>query len=102
MYESLKSWIDVPVAIKPFIKRSGTGAAEFGELTHTKCYPHCEVNTVTNWRGEEVVSNRQLYLDGSETISNVDVLIFEGEELAVQSISTFYRKGVPDIKVVYV
>ena len=94
--------MDVPVSIKPFVKRSGTGASEFGEPVDTTCYPHCEVNTVTNWRGEEVVSNRQLYLDGTETISNVDVLIFEGEELAVQSISTFYRNGVPDIKVVYV
>lgn len=102
MYESLKEWIDVPVTIKPFEKRSGTGAVTFGKPVDTYCYPHCEVTTVTNWQGEEVVSNRQLYIDGKEVISNVDVLIFEGEELAVQSISTFYRKGVPDIKVVYV
>lgn len=102
MYESLKEWIDVPVTIKPFKKRSGTGSVLFKEPIDTYCYPRCDVKTITNWHGEEVVSNRQLYLDGKEAISNVDVVIFEGEELPVQNISTFYRNGAPDLKVVYV
>ena len=28
---SLKSWINIPVAIKPYVKRTGTGFKEFGE-----------------------------------------------------------------------
>ena len=41
-------------------------------------------------------------MDGSVQISKLDNVIFEGEDLPVQAISTFYRNGVPDMKVVYI
>lgn len=102
MYESLKPWINVSVTVKPFNKRSATGDKLFGEPYTIQCYPQGEVNIVRNWQGVEVVSNTKLHIDGKSVISKFDNVIFEGEELPVQAISTFYRDGVPDIKVVYV
>ncbi len=102
MYDSLKAWIDVPVIVKPYIKRSATGDKVFGEERTILCYPQGEVNIVRNWQGVEVVSHNHLYVDGNTEITKLDNVIFEGEDLPVQAISTFYRNGKPDIKVVYV
>ena len=102
MYQSIKDWINVPIEVKPFIKRSATGDKLFGESYQLLCYPQGEVNIVRNWQGVEVVSHNHLYMDGDAKITKLDNVIFEGEELPVQAISTYYRDGKPDIKVVYV
>ena len=102
MYESLKKWIDVPVSIKPFVRRTGTGDKEFGELIDTKCYPVAEHKIVRTSASVEIVSDTQLYFNGNEQVAKLDVIMFEGEEHPVQHISTFYRQGKPDLKVVYI
>ena len=101
MYNSLKSWINLPVTIKPFIKRSGTGSKVFGEPVETLCYAEGDVKVVKNELGEEVVSKSQLYFAGSQALSAQDSILFEGTESSIISINTFYRNGVPDLKVVY-
>lgn len=102
MYDSVKDWINVPVTVRPYKGRSATGDKVFGESYVIMCYPQGEVNIVRNWQGVEVVSHNHLHVDGSAPITKLDSVLFEGEELSVQAISTFYRNGVPDIKVVYI
>lgn len=102
MFESLKEWINVPVTVKPFVGRTATGGKLFGDAREELCYPQGEVNIVRNWQGVEVVSHNHLYMDGNVSITKLDNVVFEGEDLPVQAISTFYRDGKPDIKVVYV
>lgn len=102
MYESLREWINVPVTVKPFLKRTATGDKVFGESYEVLCYPQGEVNIVRNWQGVEVVSHNHLYIDGDVKVTKLDNIIFEGEDLPVQAISNYYRNGVVDIKVVYV
>ena len=102
MYQSIKEWINVPITVKPYVKRSATGDKLFGDSYELLCYPQGEVNIVRNWQGVEVVSHNHLYMDGNAKITKLDNVIFEGEELPVQAISTYYRDGKPDIKVVYV
>lgn len=102
MYESLKPWIDVPITIKPYVGRSATGEKLFGDSYKVMCYPQGEVNIVRNWQGVEVVSHNHLYVEGNTPVTKMDNVIFEGEDLPVQAISSFYRNGKPDIKVVYV
>ena len=102
MYDSVKDWLDVPVTVKPYLKRSATGEKLFSAEYTVMCYPKGEVNIVRNWQGVEVVSHNHLYMDGNTKITKLDNVIFAGEELPVQAISVFYRKGKPDIKVVYV
>ena len=102
MYKSIEAWIDVPVVVKPFQGRTATGDKVFGEPYTVMCYPQGEVNIVRNWQGVEVVSHNHLFMDGDAKVTKLDNIIFEGEDLPVQAISSFYRKGKPDIKVVYV
>lgn len=102
MFECLKEWINVPVTVKPFIGRTATGDKKFGESYEILCYPQGEVNIVRNWQGVEVVSHNHLHVDGATPITKLDEVIFEGESLPVQAISTFYREGKADIKVVYI
>lgn len=102
MYESLKQWMDIPLGIKPFIKRTGTGSKEFGELITVKCYPHADLKVVRNYNDEEVVSSTQLYIDGDTAIKKHDIVVFEEEEFTIQKIGTYYRNGKPDLKVVYI
>lgn len=101
MYDSLKEWIDVPVTVKPYLRRSATGDKIFDEPFTIMCYPKGEVNIVRNWQGVEVVSHNHLYVEGDTKITKLDNIVFEGDDMPVQAISTFYRNGVPDIKVVY-
>lgn len=102
MYASLKSWINVPITIKPFLKRSATGDKLFGESRIALCYPKGEVSVVRNWQGVEVESHNQLFIDGSVEVTELDNIIFENKEVPVQTISNFYRDGVIDIRVVYI
>ena len=101
MYESLKKWMNLSAQIKPFIKRNGTGTKIYGAAFDVQCYVEGKVTTITDSTGAEVVSNRQLYIDGSVPISELDCVIFENSENSIKSIGTFYRNGKPDIKVVY-
>lgn len=102
MYDSVKDWLDVPITIKPFLKRTATGDKEFGTPHDALCYPRGEVNIVRNWQGVEVVSHNHLHVEGDTEVSELDNVVFEGREYPVQAISAFYRNGKPDIKVVYI
>lgn len=101
MYDSLKKWINLPAQIKPFIKRNGTGTKLYGDAVDIKCYAEGNVTTVTDNKGAEVISNKQLYIDGSVPVTELDCIIFENSEHSIKSINTFYRNGKPDLKVVY-
>ena len=101
MYKSLKKWLNIPVQLLPFIKYDGAGDKEYGQAVDTKCYIEGKVTKVVNAAGNEVISQRQFYFDGSESIKVSDALIFEGKEQLIQAISPFYDKGVIDIWVVY-
>lgn len=101
MYASIKPWINVPYTIKPFIKRTGMGTKVYDEPVDSVCYPVADCKLVVNVDGAEVTSTTQLYVDGNEAIKVTDSVIFGGEERPVLRISTYYRDGVPDLKVVY-
>ncbi len=101
MFKSLKAWMNLPVTIKPFVKRTGTGSKEFSASLSKLCYAEGKVQLVKSKEGKEVVSHKQLYIDGSVELSELDNVIFEGKESEIQAIAYFYRNGVADIKVVY-
>lgn len=101
MYDSIKAWINVPATILPYIKRLGNGDKLFGESYTQYTYPVSEVTTVRNKDGVDVSSSQQLYVDGSSGVGVFDEVIFEGMQWEIQAIRTFYRNGVPDLKVVY-
>ena len=101
MYDSIKGWLNLNVIIHPFIKRTGTGSKVYGDSISTRCYAVGELHVVKNNKGEEVTSNTQLYFDGSENIKVTDKITFDGNDYEIQSISTFYRDGKSDLKVVY-
>lgn len=101
MYNSLKSWINLPFTYKPYLSRSGTGAKQFDTSVTGLCYAEGKVEIVTDTQGKEVVSKKQLYVDGSVPIKELDNVVFEGSETDVKAIGYFYRNGTVDIKVVY-
>lgn len=101
MLKSIKSWINLPIQIKPYVSRSGSGTVVYGTPVDALCYAEGKVEVIRNNKGIEVVSNSRLYLDGSAVISELDEVVFEGKEHGIQAITTFYRNGKPDLKVVY-
>ena len=101
MYAILKAWMNLPAQIKPFLKRDGTGTKIYTDPVDILCYAEGKVQVVTDSTGTEVVSNTQLYVDGSVTVSVLDCVVFEGIEKSIKNLTTFYRNGKPDIRVVY-
>lgn len=101
MYASLKEWINVPYQYKRFVKYNGAGVKEFAEPIDSLCYPTGDVRFVTDISGKQVVSTGQLYVPGDEPIEMSDSVVFDGQERAILRITTYYREGVKDLKVVY-
>lgn len=101
MYNSLKSWINVPYTIKPFLKYNGAGTKQFDVDISSKCYPVGDVKLITDTNGSEVTSTTQLFVDGAEPIKVTDNVVFAGEERPILRITEYYRNGIVDIKVVH-
>ena len=101
MFASLKEWVNVPYKIKPFIKRNGAGTKLYDSPVDSKCYPVGDVKLVVDTSGAEVTSTTQLYVPGSEQIKVTDAVVFNGEERLVLRITSYFRNGVEDLKVVY-
>lgn len=101
MYASLKNWINVPYAIRPFIKYNGSGTKVHGERIESLCYPTGDVRKILDASGAEVTSTATLYVPGDEPIKDTDTVVFEGRERSILRITNYYRDGVVDVKVVY-
>ena len=100
MYASLKEWINVPYQYRPFVKYNGAGVRQFGEPVESMCYPVGDTKFVTDVSGVQKVSTMQLYVHGSEPIKVNDSVLIEGEERAIYRITSYYREGTVDLKVV--
>lgn len=101
MYASLKSWINVPYSILPFVKYTGAGSKVYGDRIDSLCYPTGDVRKILDVNGSEVTSTATLYVPGTENIKDTDTIVFEGRERSILRITNYYRDGVVDIKVVY-
>ena len=101
MFNSVKKWINVPFQYKSFVKHNGAGTKIYSDTVDSLCYPVGNIKTVVDYEGEEVTSTTTLYVDGDNAIKPSDKVIFEGFERRILRMNTFYRDGVPDIKVVY-
>lgn len=101
MYASLKPWINVPYQYRPFLNYNGAGVKQYGEPTSSLCYPVGDTKFVTDVSGAQKVSTMQLYVDGNEAIKVNDSVLIEGEERSIYRITTYYRNGSIDLKVVY-
>lgn len=102
-YESLKPWIRFPLTIRPFVKRTGSGTKEFGRNRTTRCYPVHTNQLVTETTGAEVVSTTQLYVDATTQVTEMDNVIFEGQERPIKKVTTHYdgNTGAASIRTVY-
>lgn len=101
MYDSIKPWINVPYQYKPFLKYNGAGVKQFGEPVSSLCYPVGDTKFVTDVSGAQKVSTMQLYVEGNEPVKVNDSIIIEGEERAIYRITSYYRNGKIDLRVVY-
>lgn len=101
MFNSIKSWIDVPYQYKPFLGRNGAGTKQYDEPVSSFCYPVGDVKLVTDATGAEVTSTTQLYVPGTERIKVTDSVIFNAEERPILRIVDYYRDGQVDIRVVH-
>lgn len=101
MYNSLKTWMNIPYSYKRCIGRNGTGSKQFGSTKSGLCYASGEEKNIVDSTGVEKVSMKQLYVDGNTDIAEADVVLFEGSETNIKAIGYFYQKGAVDIKVVY-
>ena len=101
MYASLKAWMDVPYTILPFVKYNGTGGKIHGNPVESLCYPTGDVRKILDVNGSEVTSTATLYVAGNTDIKDTDTIVFEGRERSILRITNYYRRGIVDIKVVY-
>lgn len=100
-YMSIKPWINIPFQVKPYTGRTGSGTKLFSEPVSHLCYPVAQPELITDVKGAEVTTTTRLYVDYDVPIKVTDNVIFEDEERPILRISSYYREGHVDIKVVY-
>lgn len=101
MYRSLKRWLSMTATRKPFAGMSNTGKRLFGSSSDFKCYAIEKATEVLGSNGEQVVSNHQVYVDGTVEFDLQDNIIFNGVDRPIKTITVYYRNGVADLKVLY-
>ena len=101
LLKSVKSWCNLPARVRTFTGYDGTGKKTFNNPTNILVYAEGKMEVITNFDGKQVVSNTQLYMDGTIALQPLDEIIFEDVSRTIQHIGTFYRNGVADLKVVY-
>lgn len=102
MYNSLKSWINLKVLMKPFVQYSGSGDKVFGTTRRLSCYMQGSVKIVQNREGKNVTSSMSLFVNGKHHINLDDVFVISDVEYDVIALAPFYREGRKDIWVVYI
>jgi hypothetical protein len=101
MYNSLKSWLNLPITRKPFISYSGAGDKQFGSPVSLMCYMEGSVKVVQNREGIDVTSALQVFINGTHEIYIDDAMVIEDVTYDIIAISPVYREGRKDIWVVY-
>jgi hypothetical protein len=105
MFKSTKKWLNIPIQIKPFLQYDGAGDKSYDVAVDTKCYREGKTVVVRDVAGNEIVSQKQLYIDGSVVIKTTDLIVLDGKDTTIQAIGAFYDGNtngtVPDIWVVY-
>ena len=103
-----REWLTKSVIYEQKLSMNGVGQITYAsdpEVT-LDCYIHGTIQEVTNDKGEEVISNQQLYLDGADsTVSTIDFgdrFKIDGRYRKILSIDKFYDEdGDLDLVVIY-
>ena len=99
-------WLDQTVNYKKKLSMDGYGQVTFDDAEALDCYIHGTVTEVVNDKNENVLSNRQIYLDGGNAIEAAvdfgDVFEVDSVYRPIKSISKFYDEdGSLDLVVVF-
>lgn len=101
MYKSVSKWANLKVYHHAFLSCDGSGDRVYSDGTLMLASIEGSVREVQNREGREVVSSRQLYIEGKYTINEGDKYAFDGEEHLVIATAPFYLDGKKDLWVVY-
>jgi hypothetical protein len=102
MFKSLSKWLNIPYKVKPILLYDGDGDKTYGIAEDYFCYIEGKTVIVRNEVGNEVVSQLQLYTNGSVVIKTTDIIVYEGKDYLMHAIAPFYDgKGNKDLQVVY-
>jgi hypothetical protein len=100
---NFRKWLNQEILWKPFVSRSGSGKASYGDAESIPCYIVEQNKMVRNRQGQEVVSQISVYLDaeGSEAahialITGIDQIILpDDRKPPILSISRYMNtKGI--------
>lgn len=99
-------WLQCTVIYEKFLIRDGAGEESYEASSNLSCYIEGRTTIVRNKKGEEVVSDERLYIDGEEKVASGitedDRFTLRGRERPVQSIARLNDEtGTLDYLVVY-
>jgi hypothetical protein len=84
------------------VKNGPTGNKEFKpEMVDGLCYPVGKVQQIEDYRGQVVISNSHIYIPGEIEMNVQDSIILDGAVGTIKNITSFWRAGKVDVKVVY-
>lgn len=102
MYDSLKSWINIPAKYRKLLTYDSGGNKSYGDYVDFYCYPEGYNSVVKDLAGNSKISNQRLFVDALENISIGDEITLDGVIYEARSTAPFYRNGEKDLLVVYI
>jgi len=100
-------WLNDSIIYKEKLSQSGAGDIVYAsDGTTIPCYISGETVKITNDKGEEIISNQQIYCDylttGVSTIDHEGLIVIESRNRPIQKIDKFKDEdGNTDLVVIY-
>lgn len=74
---SIKSLLRIPVSIKSFVGVDDMGEETHGPIKETTCYVDFATTNIIGRDGSETMSKAIFYLDGPDSVSEEDLILFD-------------------------
>jgi hypothetical protein len=101
MFKSLKSWLDMSIQLKVYSSRNGAGTIIYNAPVNIICYIQSEDILFINDDGAEMLSDTQIYVDGSTVVTTLDAVIFDGKTRPIRKVGIWYKNNLPSIRMIY-
>lgn len=83
----IKRLLKIPIIIYPYGEISDTGDETYESPKDSTCYGEGKMKVITDKTGSESVSEITLYIDGAETLTDQDEILYDDARHHIKSLS---------------
>lgn len=102
MFNALTDMLDTPVTIKPFVSMNSAGDKTYGLPINAMACIEYKTQVVVTKQGKQEISDMSFYINGSQAISEEDVIRHNNKDYRIKGLLGHYDNGYVSLWVVQV